>query len=263
MEFGAQEAPVRFPMGRGGTWAAGDVVLKRIDDEREAIWVAELASRVQQRGFRLPRPIAARDARWVVDGWTAWTRVAGEHSTTRWSELLTAAGAFHEAVANVSKPEFIDRRIRGADRARAPDRWRVADAIAWAEAPAGDLEGVAHLDRLLAARRAVDLPSQLIHGDLVGNVLFRDGRPPAVIDLSLYWRPVGYSAALAVGDALTWEGATTDILRLIEHFAEWRQLLLRAVLFRIVVNELARRAEPERGDLSEHYREIVELVLSL
>jgi uncharacterized protein (TIGR02569 family) len=175
--------------------------------------------------------------------------------------LLLAAGAFHHAVADIAKPEFIDRL--GRTMASPTDRWRFADRIVWDEVRIGDLAGVTHVGALLTAKRPVNLPRQLIHGDLVGNVLFADDEPPAIIDLSLYWRPVGYSAALVVGDALTWEGASIDILRLIEPFAEWRQLLLRAVLFRILVNELARRAEPARGDLSAEYRRIVELVLSL
>lgn len=253
-EFGVDEVPVRFSTGRGRTWAAGAAVLKHVEDEAEAGWTADLAASVEQRGFRLARPIAARDGRWIVDGWSAWTREAGEHSTTRWPELLAAAAAFHDAVAGVSKPEFIERRS---------DRWRVADRIAWGEISASDLAGLTHVDRLLAARCPVDLPRQLIHGDLVGNVLFADGLPPAIIDLSLYWRPVGYSAALVAGDALTWEGASPDILRLIEHFSQWQQLLLRAVLFRILVNELARRAEPWRADLSHEYRTVVQLVLSV
>jgi uncharacterized protein (TIGR02569 family) len=248
-------------MGRGHTWAVGDVILKPTDDERAAVWIAELAVGIEQRGFRLARPIASREGQWVVDGWTAWTRVRGEHSTRRWPEMLAAAAAFHGAVADVTKPEFIDRL--GRAMASTTDRWRFADRIVWDEAPIGDLVAMVHVGSLLAAKRPVDLPSQLIHGDLVGNVLFVDDLPPAIIDLSLYWRPVSYSAALVVGDALTWEGASPDILRLIEPFAEWRQLLLRAVLFRILVNELARRAEPTRRDLSEEYRGVVDLVISL
>lgn len=252
-DFGVDELPVKFSAGRGRTWAAGAVVLKAVEDEAEASWTADLAASVEQRGFRLARPIAARDGRWIVDGWAAWTREAGEHSTTRWPELLAAAAAFHEAVAGVSKAEFIERRS---------DRWRIADRVAWGEMSASDLAGLTHVDRLLAARRPLDLPRQLIHGDLVGNVLFADDLPPAIIDLSLYWRPVGYSAALVAGDALTWEGASRDILKLIDHFSQWQQLLVRAVLFRILVNELARRAEPWRADLSHEYRTVVELVLS-
>ena len=253
-EFGIDETPVEFAMGRGRTWAVGTRVLKSVDDESEALFIAELAARIEQRGFRIARPIASRDGRWIVDGWSAWTRVEGEHSTTRWPELFDAANAFHAAISHVDKPEFVDRRV---------DRWRIADRVAWGEAPPDDLAGVTHVDRLLAARRPLDLPRQLIHGDLVGNVLFADGLPPAIIDLSLYWRPVGYSAALVAGDALTWEGASPDILRLVEHFAHWEQLLLRAVLFRILVNELARRAEPWRADLSDEYRRVVDLVLSV
>jgi len=92
--------------------------------------------------------------------------------------------------------------------------------------------------------------------------LFAVGLPPAIIDLSLYWRPVGYSAALVIGDALTWEGAAPDVIQLLAKYAEWPQLLLRAVLFRVLVNELARRAEPSRADLSEEYGAIVALTLA-
>jgi uncharacterized protein (TIGR02569 family) len=259
--FGATQAPVKFAMGRGQTWAAGALVLKPAGDEREAIWLAELAATLPRRGFRLARPIAARDGHWIVDGWTAWARLDGEHSTTRWPELLAAAAAFHDAVRHVPRPEFIERQ--GRAMISPLDRWRFADRIAWGEADLGDLAGVAHVAPLLEARRPIEPPSQLIHGDLVGNVLFADGLAPAILDLSLYWRPVGYSAALVVGDALTWEGAPPDTLTLLRPFAEWQQLLLRAVLFRIVVNALARRAEPWRADLSDEYRSIVDLVLRL
>lgn len=238
--------------GRGNTWATEDVVLKPVDDEPEASWIASLASRVEQRGFRVARPIPARDGRWVVDMWAAWERLPGEHRTDRWAELLSAAAAFHDAVANEPKPEFIGRRI---------DRWRIADRVAWGELSSREFEGIAHLGRLLAARRPLSLPSQLVHSDLVGNVLFAEGLPPAIIDLSLYWRPTGYSAALVVGDALAWEEASPSIIDLITHIPSWQQLLLRAVIFRMVVNDLARRAEPWRNDLTEHYRPLVDRVI--
>lgn len=253
-KFGVVDRPARFTTGRGRTWAAGEMVLKPVDDESEANWAAHLAGTVEQRGFRVARPIATRDGRWVIDGWSAWSRLEGEHSVTRWPEVLAGAAAFHAAVARVAKPEFIERRV---------DRWRIADRVAWEELPADEFAQVPLLDRLLAARRPVNLPSQLIHGDLVGNVLFADGQPPGIIDLSLYWRPVGYSAALVVGDALAWEGADPSIIESLESFPEWQQMLLRAVMFRMVVNELPRRAEPWRNDLTEHYRPLVDRVAEL
>jgi uncharacterized protein (TIGR02569 family) len=251
--FQVGDAPVNLRGGRGETWATDRVVLKPADDVEQAAWIASLVTRVEQRGFRLAHPVAARDGRWIVDGWSAWTRVPGEHSSTKWEELLAAAAAFHAAVADIPRPDFIERRA---------DRWRIADRVAWGELSGAEFASVRHVERLLAARRQVDLPSQLIHGDLVGNVLFADGLPPAIIDLSLYWRPVAYSAALMIGDAIAWEGASPSIVGLIEHLPEWSQLLLRAVIFRVVVSELARRAIPGRGDQGDHYRRVVDLAVS-
>lgn len=58
------------------------------------------------------------------------------------------------------------------------------------------------MDGLLAAVRPVRLPSQLVHGDIAGNVLFAAGQSPAVIDFSPYWRPPGYALAVAAVDLL-------------------------------------------------------------
>ena len=81
----------------------------------------------------------------------------------------------------------------------------------------------------------MDLPRQLVHGDLGGNVLFHDALPPAVIDVSPYWRPAGYAGAIVVADAVAWGGAGDEIVEgLLRHQGE--QLLLRAVLFRVAVD---------------------------
>jgi len=261
--FGASESAVRFTKGRGQTWAAGGLVLKPVEDEVEARWVAELSAALPQHGFRLARPIATREGRWIAEGWCAWSRVEGEHSATRWPELLVAAAAFHHAVRNLPKPEFIVQQERSARSSVALDHWRVADRIVWDGPVPEEFAQRAPLDTLFAARRPVDLPSQIIHGDLVGNVLFAPELSPAIIDLLLYWRPVGYGAALVVGEALVWEGASRDIVQLLIPFDQWPQLLLRAVLFRMIVNELRRRLEPSRADLRAEYRDVVELVRSL
>lgn len=44
---------------------------------------------------------------------------------------------------------------------------------------------------------------------------------------------------------------------------QWPQLLLRALIFRIVVNALAERVEPWRLDVSGEYRSTIDLVLEL
>ena len=62
-------------------------------------------------------------------------------------------------------------------------------------------------ERLHAALRPVTAPSQLIHGDLSGNVLFHAELPSAIIDFAACWRPVAFVSAIVVADALVWEGA--------------------------------------------------------
>jgi len=125
-------------------------------------------------------------------------------------------------------------------------RWAVADRVAWGEL---DRPLPAEVATLAARRRPVDLPPQLVHGDLGGNVLFHPSLPPAVIDVSPFWRPPGYADAIVVADAVAWHGAGDDLVE--RHLrAHGGQLLLRAVLFRIT-------AEP--NDLGA-YRPLVDLL---
>ena len=91
------------------------------------------------------------------------------------------------------------------------------------------------VDRLLAARRPGELPSQVIHSDIGGNVPFADGLPPAVIDFSTMYRPAGFALAIAAFDAITWINADPSIFRLLGDVDELDQLLLRAAILRLVV----------------------------
>jgi hypothetical protein len=108
------------------------------------------------------------------------------------------------------------------------NRWAVADRIAWGEV---DDTIPASLAQLANARRAVPLACQFIHGDLCGNVLTNPGLPPAVIDISPYWRPAAYATAIALVDLAAYgpdgEGLDPDLLG-----PHGRQLLIRALLFR-------------------------------
>ena len=77
-----------------------------------------------------------------------------------------------------------------------------------------------HLSRLVAALRPVDAPSQLVHGDLTGNVLFAPGLPPAVIELL----SVLAAHCLRVGRGRrrcpVWEGADESLLGAVDHVTD-------------------------------------------
>ena len=69
-----------------------------------------------------------------------------------------------------------------------------------------------------------------------------------MIDFSPYWRPTGFASAIVVGDALLWEGADESLLTAVAHVDDFPQLLLRALIFRAVVDAFFRAGEPQRPD---------------
>jgi uncharacterized protein (TIGR02569 family) len=239
--FGVDGADVdALEGGQGSSVRAGGLVLKPYADEAETAWFAGLASRIPRDGFRLPAPVAAHDGRWTVDGWAAVEHVEGlAEPEGRWAEVVAAGRAFHAAVAAEPEPVHLAARTH---------RWAVADRVAWGEA-AVEVGPASRplLDRLERLRRPVHLPSQLVHGDLSGNVLLADGLPPAVIDVSPYWRPAAYADAVVTVDALLWweepESLVDELAPpSLDHLAR-TQLLLRATVFRLVALDEAHRLD--------------------
>ena len=122
------------------------------------------------------------------------------------------------------------------------DRWAVAERLAFEGADADVLVAAAPDVRglvrsLLDLRHDVPLgPSQLVHGDLAGNVLLDAAGAPVVIDVAPYWRPSGWAEAVAVLDAVLWSGADPRAV------AGWAagthgQLMVRAALFRVLSDD--------------------------
>ncbi|MDK1475674.1 phosphotransferase [Streptomyces sp. 549] len=221
---------VPLPGGRGLSVRVGNVVLKPVDGtEEEAEWAASVYERLLAGagGFRVPRPLRAADGRSVVDGWTGCELLSGRPGPAgHWHEVLAAGRAFHAALSDVPCPAFLSRRTHP---------WAVADRVAWGEeetdVPAQLADPYA---ALLALRRPVRLPVQLVHGDLTGNVLLAAGEPPGVIDFSPYWRPPVYAEAVVVADGLLWFDAPRTLLARPGECPDWTQLLVRALLFRLV-----------------------------
>jgi len=149
--------------------------------------------------------------------------------------VIAVGDRFHAALAGVARPAFLDQR---------DNPWAIGDRVAWNELPAGEFAQVSHLDRLVAARRPVSAASQVIHGDLCGNVLFHDELPPAIIDFSAYWRPVAFTSAIVVADALVWEGADARLLAAVSSIEDFGQYLIRALIYRSVTDWLFRGAGP-------------------
>jgi hypothetical protein len=96
-------------------------------------------------------------------------------------------------------------------------------------------------------------------------VLFAPGLPPAVIDLSPYWRPAAYADAVVVVDALLWWETDDDLVARARAAALqdplWCQLLLRAAIFRLVsLDEVGRAEDPDVAAQLPLYERVVALL---
>ena len=239
--------------GRGLTWRVGDVVLKPADGGEETLaWQARILAEIRPEDVRVARPLPATTGAFTVDGWSGSVFCAGRHESGRWLDIIDTGRRLHRALASVDRPELLAART---------DPWAVADRAAWGEVALDPFRGSPHVSRLESCLALVRAPSQVIHGDLTGNVLFADPQSPAVIDLSAYWRPPEYATAIVVADALTWEGAAVDDLAPAFETEAFGQLLARALLYRIIadIGGDAGSSEPWAGA----YARAVELAVRL
>lgn len=252
--FGAREEPVRLSDEKGAVYRAGHLVFKPAPDVREAVWAAKVFESIKQEGFRVAAPQPTLKGERVFNGWQAWEFLEGKEDKERWKEKVAVSRAFHRALVGIPDPGWL-RTLKHP--------WAVADRMAWGE-EAQDLddkvaEPVWQLKEVL---RPVDLPSQVIHGDLgAGNILFARKKPPAVIDFSPYWRPAGFALAVGVVDMMAWEKADKSILKEVADEPGIDQLLVRALLRRIL--ELDQHWKQRRIDAFsdiQSYQPVIDLV---
>lgn len=227
--FGAKEIEPEL-VEAGPQWRCADIALRPVTNPAEATWVAQTLGELDVPELRIGRPLRASDGRWVVGGWAAFRLVAGRPEP-RYDEVVAASLRLHKATVDLPVPRFLTARsdvFATADRA----------AAATEDVQLNPARGGRLFDVLTGSRKPLGLRSQVVHGDLFGNVLFAGDSPPGIVDFVAYHRPAEWAAAVVVVDALAWGGADDGILRRWSHLAEWPQVLLHALLFRLAVHAL-------------------------
>lgn len=217
-------------------WHCGDVLVRPVPDNAVAAWSAGLLDGLEIDGLRLARPVRSSDGRWVVAGWAACRFVSGTLEP-RYDAVVEVSMRLHAALASVDRPRLLDGRddllTRSAAAAFGERR------LALDPATGGDLYG-----QLAGYRVPVRTPSQVVHPELFGAVLFDDAGSPALIELVPCWRPKEWAAAVVVVDALAWGGADEGLMHRWSHQQDWPQMLLRAVLHRLALHAQHPEASP-------------------
>jgi uncharacterized protein (TIGR02569 family) len=251
--FGVEGTPTPLRDDHGRAWRVDRLVFKRADSSEAILeWQARILDDIHADRVRIARPERSGSGVFILDGWSASDFCAGEHEPRRWLDVIAAGRQLHEAMAEVARPDVLAART---------DRWAVADRAAWGEIPLMPYRQAPHVERLEGVLEPIRAPSQVIHGDLTGNVLFADGLPPALIDLSPYWRPAEYATTIVVADAIVWEGAVVEELTSVMAEDQFGQLLARALLFRIIADAVA---DPDSTDsISRAFGPAVGLALRL
>lgn len=255
--FNLSSDPTQLTGGQGECYRVGDAVLKPIKNSVEASWLAEICDGLTSDKFRVPKPIRTKDDAWVFDNWTTQTFVTGKHIPGNYVEAVEVSKEFHRALIGIPKPDFFDKKT---------DVFSIADKIAWGELPLPDFELTNEpLKRIFGLLKNNKLPNQLIHGDWgTGNILFDEKLPPAVIDLSPYFRPADFAIAVMIIDVLVYEGADKSIINLGQNLKDFDQLLIRA-LVRRTCEYIGHQNHPENtfdrsGDIIRHL-DLINLII--
>lgn len=247
-----------LPGGSGRSVVAGDLVLSPGRDvlianalnPRLARLAGELDTRRgrRRRDLRIAMPVPARDGSWVVDGWGA-TRFEPGTRTCEDLAVTRAAGALlHAEFAQAfttwepastraeARPPWHRPPWNRPPRHRWDRAYREAFDHQWAGVSDTSEELQSLTESLAQQRDSTPMgPPQMVHGDLLGNVLLDEAGAPVVIDVSPYWAPALWADAVCVLDAVLWCGADPAVLE------QWwvgahRQAMLRAALFRLAAD---------------------------
>jgi hypothetical protein len=187
----------------------------------------------------------------------------GSWSATRFIPgLRPVAPAWHTVTAvglRFSDAAEVARDGAAGPLAERTHRWAVADRVAWDEI------GVALVPEATEVHVGLvgllgDPPAdrQLVHGDLAGNVHVDESGVPVVLDFSPYLRPREWAAAIVVADAALWHGAEPSLAASFAATEPGRDLLGRALIFRMVAEQLA--PDPRHHAHLDPYRRVLSIL---
>lgn len=212
--------------GQGQSILFGDLVIKPVHDAQEYLWLATIFETLNLTGINLATPVRSLNGNYLEDncGATSYFDNNG-HSYDVYSNIQLCR-KLNFALKPILKPVSIFEDLNNP--------WKKALHIAWNDEPRNGLPK--ELEYLLALRKPVNLPAQLIHMDFAGNVLINKYNETCIIDFTPGFYPMEFAEAIILVDSIAWYHAPLSALKQLEIADDLvDQLLLLALIFRMSV----------------------------
>ncbi|TDQ40677.1 hypothetical protein [Aureibacillus halotolerans] len=221
---------IKLPGGQGTSVKVGNAVLKPVEDDPAYVdWVSSVLDDLQPKGYRLATPMRTKEGSSVYQGWSCARFEEGQPMEGNVEGKLKVARLFHKDLAGSP--------YRSAPTVENP--WSRGHRIAWCqeEIPIetnATAKEVLH-QLLTSITRHPDYETQLIHGDLAGNILFHQTLPPVVIDFSPTIAPAAYGESILLCDCIAWQGSSLQAMHLLPENNHSKEMITRALIFRLAV----------------------------
>ena len=224
-QFTDETEIVKLIGGQNESFRVGSVVLKKVYDHKEYLWIAEVLKDIDLSDVFLAKPLKAKNGEFIVENFGATAYFPKSQHDFDVANTLQLCRSLNEKIKHIQKPESTDE---------INNPWKKAQKIAWeAESHSSYPE---EIQALLNLRKPINLPVQLVHIDLAQNILKNNLNQYAIIDFTPAFFPKEYAEAVIIIDSIAWHHAPLSTIDYLEINTELTyQLLLRALIFRLAV----------------------------
>jgi len=212
--------------GQDESLKVGQLVLKPVHEEKEYVWVSATLENLDFSSLNISKPICSLNGKYIEDGIGATPYFENIGHVYDVIINLRLCRQLNEILKTVLEPVVLFEELNNP--------WKKAQFLAWHGKSNPDLPS--EILFLISLRKNIDLPKQLIHVDLAGNVLINEHNETCIIDFTPAFLPKEYAEAVVIVDSISWYQASIGALNelKLEKSISY-QLLLRALIFRMSV----------------------------
>lgn len=227
--FGIAGRAEKLTGGQGQSIRIGDFVAKPVEEPDKYSWIGSVLELIPSQDVVISKPLRSLKGNFVEIGYGVTQFIEGKFYPGKIGEKIKTCRVLHNLLESISPP---------FQWSAWSSPWQWANEIAWDEIKLpeiADIRSIRLIEYIKSGYKTINLPNQLIHSDLAGNILF-DRFNPVVIDFSPDFRPAAYAEILLITDSIAWHQQPLESLFITGYSEELViQLALRAIVFRLAV----------------------------